>query len=143
MSNDACKVLAKQIEVEKRYMTGLRQLISVLADLADKRTSILIAAGYIKTLGYDILAVAGIIGAATKKKLIGRIMGVIAALAGGSSRFTGRLSERTLLEDKDYRTVQGMIDEAMREFMAADRRMRQLRREYKELGCEVKYGSAP
>ena len=143
MSQDPCKVLVEQIEAEKQYMTGLRDVIGVLSDLAAKRATIAIAADYIKTLGYDILTVAGIIGAATKKKLIGRIMGVIAALAGGSSRFTGRLSERTFLEDEDYRTVQGMIDEAEREFLKAERRMRQRRKAYYELGCEVKYGSAP
>ena len=124
-------------------MTGLRQLIGVLADLADKRTTISIAAGYIKTLGYDILTLAGIIKAVATKILIGRIMGLTAALAGGSSRFTERLSERTYLQDKDCQKVQGMIEEAHQEFLKAERRLRQLRKEYHELGCEVVYGDSP
>ena len=70
-------------------------------------------------------------------------MGLTAALTRASSRFAERLSERTYLQDRDYQQVQVMIDEAHQEFLKAERRMRQLRKEYHELGCEVVYGDSP
>jgi len=146
MSEDPCKVLINQIKSLKEYMTGLRQLIGVLSDLAARRATIANVSSYVRSVSYNILTVAGAIQGVAGlfgKNMLHKILGALAGLGGVTGMMTDRIREDTYLKDKDYRKVQRMIDDASKEFMNADRRIRELRQEYRELGCRVKYGNAP
>ena len=146
MSSDPCKVLTNQIESLKQYQTGLRELIAVLSDLAARRATIANVSTYVRTLSFRILTVAGAITGVAgllKKVLIGRVMVALGGLGGLSSMGDDPLREDTFLRDKDYSKVERMIDEAEDEFLRAEQKIKQFRREYDELGCRVRYGSAP
>ena len=141
MSQHPCKVLARQIESLKRYQTGLRELIAQLSDLAAKRSSILVVSGFLRNLGNLTLATAGALaggGALLGKALIGKSVGALGGMAGLGSAAAGNY-----LDDDDLPKVQRMIEEATREFMKAHRKKRQLRREYKELQCDLTFGKSP
>jgi hypothetical protein len=138
--------LTNQIESLKQYQTGLRELIAVLSDLAARRATIANVSTYVRTLSFRILTVAGAITGVAgllKKVLIGRVMVALGGLGGLSSMGDDPLREDTFLRDKDYSKVERMIDEAEDEFLRAEQKIKQFRREYDELGCRVRYGSAP
>ena len=88
MSRNPCKVLTEQIEGLKRYQTGLREMIGVLSDLADRRTTIPIAAAALRTAGYGILAVVGVAAGGAGlagKQLVGKVLTAAGAGFGISS----------------------------------------------------------
>ncbi len=129
-----CKVLARQIEFEKQKMTVLRELIAELSDLAAGRRSSLLAGQALRLSGYSILIATG---------LLGKIGAVLTKIAAGTAGVGLTRDIAELAGDSDLQSVNGIIDDAVREFRSSNRKMQQLRREYKELQCDVKFGKAP
>jgi len=133
-------VLVQQIENEKQYMTGLRDVIGALSDLVSGGRTVLNVAEFVRYTSYTVLAATGLGGAA--KTVLGKIIMRLGVLTGLGA-IAGEARLKKYLNEGEVPEVQRMIDEAEREFLAAERRIRQYRREYRELGCEVTLGKAP
>ncbi len=134
MSGHPCRVLASQIELEKQKQEVLRELIAELSDLAAGRRSSLLTGQGLRYAGYSILAATG---------LLGKVGAVLTRIAGGVAGVALTRDLAELSGDADLQAVDRLIEEAARDFQKSDRRIHQLRREYRELHCEVEFGEVP
>ena len=134
MSEHPCKVLANQIEFEKRRQTALRELIAELSDLASGRRSTLLTGQGIRLTSYSILGASG---------LLGKVSSLLTKLAAATGIIGVATDAAELGGDRDLQAVEALIDEAVRDFHASDRKLRQLRREYRELECDSLLGETP